>query len=66
LTIMKEIPILHTMSATIRQLAHYCEVLFYPPNSMILCEGDVCEYIYFIRYVFYLFFESTFNLASNG
>ncbi|KAJ3411328.1 hypothetical protein HDV05_002392 [Chytridiales sp. JEL 0842] len=49
LAIMKEIPLFQTLSATIGQLAHYCEVLSYPPNSMLICEGDVCEYIYFIR-----------------
>ncbi|KAJ3326746.1 hypothetical protein HDU76_012680 [Blyttiomyces sp. JEL0837] len=47
--IMKSIPMLKTLSATLGTLAHYCEIKIYPPNALVVCEGDVSEYIYFIH-----------------
>ncbi|KAJ3100739.1 hypothetical protein HDU97_001966 [Phlyctochytrium planicorne] len=46
---MKEVAIFRTLSVNLNNLARYVDVRTYPPNGVVVCEGDLCEYIYFLR-----------------
>ncbi|KAI8850130.1 hypothetical protein BC829DRAFT_167927 [Chytridium lagenaria] len=46
---MREVAIFKTLSVNLNNLARYVDVRSYPPNGLIVCEGDLCEYVYFVR-----------------
>ncbi|KAJ3164888.1 hypothetical protein HK101_000339 [Irineochytrium annulatum] len=49
MTAMREMPMFRTLGVNLNNLAHYVDVKTYPPNAVIVCEGDLCEYVYFLR-----------------
>ena len=48
MSILKSLPLFKTLSASLATMTHYCEVKEYPPNSLVICEGDVAENLYFM------------------
>ncbi|KAJ3114039.1 hypothetical protein HDU96_002627 [Phlyctochytrium bullatum] len=46
---MREVAIFKTLSVNLGNLARYVDIKTYPPNGVIVCEGDLCEYVYFLR-----------------
>jgi CRP-like cAMP-binding protein len=49
ITYLRAMPLLNTLSVQMENLAHYCDLISYSPNSVVVCEGDNCDYVYFIR-----------------
>ncbi|KAJ3053394.1 hypothetical protein HDU99_007986, partial [Rhizoclosmatium hyalinum] len=49
LSFLKRIPLFKTLSANIETIALYGDLKSYPPESVVICEGDPCEYLYFLR-----------------
>ncbi|KAI9332217.1 hypothetical protein BDR26DRAFT_869492 [Obelidium mucronatum] len=46
---IKKIPLFKTLSANLETIALYCDLKSFPPDSVVVCEGDPCEYIFFQR-----------------
>ncbi|KAJ1554292.1 hypothetical protein HK405_005471 [Cladochytrium tenue] len=49
LAIMASIPLFSTLGAKLDELSGFCDIQVFPPNGLIVCEGDVADYIYFIH-----------------
>ncbi|KAJ3076692.1 Cyclic nucleotide-binding domain-containing protein 2 [Podochytrium sp. JEL0797] len=49
LKFLKKIPVFKTLSANPETIAHYCDLKVYPPESVVVSEGEPCEYLYFQR-----------------